>query len=105
MLKRGQLIRTLSLVALSGAMACVSPRPRVGVVYVAGRPPVDRVEVIAVAPGPAHVWIGGHWAWRGAEYVWIPGHWEMPGAGFRAWVPGHWAHDRFGWYWIEGHWR
>ena len=105
MTKRSQLLRALSIVTLAGAMACAAnPRPRAGVVYVR-EPPVERVEVIAVRPGPAHIWVAGFWAWRGADFVWIPGHWEQPRVGYRDWVPGRWVHDRFGWYFVEGHWR
>ena len=106
MIGASRLFRVLLLVAVAGSSACVAnPRPRVGIVYVSRQPPVERVEVIAVRPGAAHVWIGGHWTWRDPEFVWISGRWEMPGAGFREWVPGHWARDRFGWYFIDGHWR
>ena len=80
-------------------------RPRAGVVYVTRQPPVARVEVIGVRPGPAHVWIGGHWLWRESDFVWIGGRWEEPRAGFREWAPHRWEHDRNGWYFVEGHWR
>ena len=44
-------------------------------------PPPPRYEVIPVAPGPAHVWIAGHWVWRPErhEHVWIPGAWRYRG--------------------------
>ncbi|MFI5311097.1 MAG: hypothetical protein ACHQQ3_07695 [Gemmatimonadales bacterium] len=92
-----------SLVFASGCL--VYARPRADVVYVTRRPPPERVEVIATAPSPAHIWIAGHWAWRAPDFVWIAGRWEAPGPGFRRWEPGHWAHDRNGWFWLEGRWR
>ncbi len=73
-------------------------------VRVAVAPPAPRVEVQPVRPSPAHVWIAGHWAWRGAAHVWLPGHWVLPpGAGYR-WVPARWV-QRGGQYdFFEGHW-
>ena len=41
---------------------------------------VHRVEVQVARPSPNHIWIAGHWAWRGGAHVWIPGHWAMPPA-------------------------
>ncbi|MFI5312209.1 MAG: hypothetical protein ACHQQ3_13295, partial [Gemmatimonadales bacterium] len=89
-----------SLVLTAGCV--INPRPRTDVVYVVRRPPVERVEVISVAPSPAHVWIAGHWLWREPEFVWVGGRWDTPAPGFRRWVPGKWDHDRHGWFWIEG---
>jgi len=94
----------LSLASAAGCVAYVRP-PRVGVVYAMREPPPARVEVISVAPSAAHVWIAGHWMWRGSDYEWIGGRWEQPAAGFRRWEPGRWQHDRNGWFWEEGHWR
>jgi hypothetical protein len=106
MLKPNRLLTTLSLAALVGSAACAANgRLGVGVVYVSREPPVERVEVVTTRPGPAHVWIAGHWAWRDPEYVWIAGRWEEPRAGFHEWVRGHWDRDRRGWFWVEGHWR
>ena len=91
---------------LGASVACAAnPRAGVGVVYVGNRPPVARVEVISVRPGPAHVWIGGYWAWSARDYVWVPGRWEVPRAGFRRWESGHWEHGRRGWFWVDGRWR
>lgn len=73
--------------------------------YVVRRPPPERVEVIAVAPSPAHIWIAGHWMWREPEFVWMSGRWDVPAPGFRRWERGRWQHDRNGWFWLEGHWR
>ena len=33
--------------------------------YADEEPPPAQVEVIGVAPSATHVWVGGHWAWRG----------------------------------------
>lgn len=94
--------------ALAGPVTgcVVYARPaRVGVVYVATRPPVERVEVIPAAPAAGFIWIRGYWAYRGAEFAWVPGRWERPVEGRTVWIPHHWEHDRNGWYLVEGHWR
>jgi hypothetical protein len=85
-------------------VACAS-NPPPGAVLVVRRPPPDRVEVIGVAPGPGHLWIGGHWRWVGSDFDWVPGRWTPMERGFRHWAPGHWAHSRRGWFWAEGRWR
>jgi hypothetical protein len=97
----------LVMVLLAGASTgCVIyGRPRVGMVYVARQPPVERVEVIPAAPGVGFVWIRGWWAWRGAEFAWTSGRWERPIEGRRVWEPHHWVHDHYGWYLVEGRWR
>jgi hypothetical protein len=99
-------IRSALVIAALVLTGCVIyARPRTDVVYVVRRPPPERVEVIVVAPGPAYVWIAGHWAWREPEFFWMPGRWDRPGPGFRRWEKGRWDHDRHGWFWIEGRWR
>ena len=91
--------------ALLLAAGCVIPEP----VVVKAPPPVPplQVEVVPVQPGPGHIWIAGHWAWRGPErgYVWVPGHWEVPRSPAYVWVPGHWEPQPGGYVWLEGHWR
>lgn len=97
------------LMVLAGALsltACLGTvPPRTGVVYVSSRPPRGVVEVIAVAPSRAHVWVPGFYAWRGNAYVWVPGRYELPPRGLRRWEPARWKHDRRGWFLVEGRWR
>jgi hypothetical protein len=70
-------------------------------------PPPARVEAVPAQPGPAYVWVEGHWAWRGPRrgYVWVPGYWAVPHAPGYVWMPGYWAPRPGGYVWIEGHWR
>ncbi len=68
-------------------------------------PPVVRVEPVPLQPGPAYVWVPGHWAWRRGGYVWLPGYWAVPAAPNYVWEPGHWAPGGGGYVWIEGRWR
>ena len=96
---------TLLSRVLAGRLAACAASPPPGRVYAVRRQPPVRVEVVAVAPGPRHVWVPGQWAWRRGAYFWVPGRWVVPARGYRAWVPGHWARDRRGWYWVEGRWR
>ena len=69
--------------------------------------PVARVEVVAARPGPAHVWVAGHWNWQPdrGEYVWAPGLWAVPATPQHVWVPGHWVAHPDGHEWREGHWE
>ena len=69
--------------------------------------PAPRVEVVAVRPGPAHVWVPGYWNWRPdrGEYVWGSGLWAVPASLRHVWVPGDWAAHPEGHEWREGHWE
>jgi hypothetical protein len=71
------------------------------------RPPVARVEVISVRPGPSYVWVAGYWGWVGADYYWVPGRWTVPPQRvYTVWVSGSWDHHRGrGWHYRPGHWR
>ena len=68
-------------------------------------PPPVPAEVVPVAPGPAYVWVPGHWSWRANGYVWVPGAYVLPAQPGYVWVPAHWAPRRGGWVWVQGHWR
>lgn len=72
-------------------------------VVVKTRPPVERVEVIPVAPSAQHVSIKGHWHWNGGEWVWNPGRYELARAGFR-WIPPQYVERGGGFYFVAGHW-
>ena len=87
---------------IAAAPACASPRGRV---YVRVGPPPARVEAIAVAPGPRHVWVPGFYRWDGAAYVWMPGRYALPPRPRAVWVRPHWERSRHGWYFVAGHWR
>jgi len=97
------LLLALSLVTLSTS-ACVvrAAVPENAEIVVASPPPL-RVEGVSVAPSPNHLWIRGHWAWRGA-WVWEPGYWELGRPG-HVWVEGHWLRHRHGWVWVGGRWN
>ncbi len=102
MRRLGKLSCGLLVLAVAG---CATYEP----VMVASPPPVPppQTEVVPVQPGPAYVWVPGHWAYRGPRrgYIWVPGYWAVPHAPGYVWVPGYWAPRPGGYVWIEGHWR
>jgi hypothetical protein len=68
-------------------------------------PPQQEVVVVERRPSPHHVWIAGHWAWRG-RWVWVAGHWQRAHHQGAVWVPGHWDRMPNGrWRWMGGHWQ
>jgi len=95
----------LAVLLLSSAcvVRVVEPVVPLGAEIVTVAPPGDQLEIVTVAPGPNHVWIKGHWAWRG-RWVWEAGFWEVVRPGHR-WVDGHWTAHRHGWAWVPGHWH
>jgi hypothetical protein len=95
----------LSLVMLSTSACVVRAYPGVpaNAEIVVAAPPPPQVEAVSVAPSANHVWIRGHWAWRGA-WVWEPGYWELVRPG-HVWVEGHWMRHRHGWVWVGGRWN
>ena len=94
------LAAVLAALPLPGCSAGVS-----GAMVVRTPPPPPRAEVRPPAPGPAHVWVPGHWRWNGRRYVWVRGHWKRPPRPGAVWVPGHWIRRGGGWLWVPGHWR
>ncbi len=89
----------------AAAQAPPPAAPAPGIVETPPPAPPPRAEVAPPQPGPTHVWVAGHWAWRRHEYVWVGGHWAIPRHPGWVWVPGHWAARRHGYVWVEGHWR
>lgn len=69
-------------------------------------PPVHRVVVRPVRPGPRYVWVEEEWTPRGRRYDYHPGYWAVPDRGGAIWIKGHWyQHPNGGWAWMPGHWR
>ena len=44
-------------------------------------PPAPRYEVVPAARA-GHVWVRGHYQWRGNDYAWVPGHFVTARAGY-----------------------
>jgi len=72
-------------------------------VVVRTKPPAERVEVVPVAPSPAHVWIKGHWHWNGGEWIWTSGRYEIARPGLH-WVPAQYIERGGAFYFVAGHW-
>ena len=68
-------------------------------------PPAVRVEMQPMRPSAGHVWIAGHWAWRGGGHVWVPGHWSMPPQAGYTWEQARWVNEGGRYTFYEGHWR
>ncbi|MFZ0827806.1 MAG: hypothetical protein WAO02_10325 [Verrucomicrobiia bacterium] len=73
-------------------------------VVVAGAPPPPIVETVAIAPGPAYVWVGGGWVWRG-NWVWQSGRWMRPPHPGAVWVPHQYVYRNGVHVYIRGGWR
>jgi WXXGXW repeat (2 copies) len=70
-----------------------------------GAPPAELADPRAPPPGPAFVWIDGHWQWTEGRWAWVPGQWaEPPGRPPYAWVPARWTSDARGWTFHEPCW-
>jgi hypothetical protein len=74
-----------------------------GEVHVRVAPPVPRVEVVAVSPGPAWVWVPGYWNWNGRAYVWIGGRYVDADPGF-VWVAPRYVHRGPRVVYVRGYW-
>jgi hypothetical protein len=114
--KRWMTIAALAIVMVSAGCVVEAPAPPPPPVATAPpeivvpsypAPPPPQAEVVVVRPGPAHVWIAGHWSWQPARgaYVWAPGRWVVPASPRHVWVPGHWQRRPGGYVWVDGHWK
>src|SRR5262249_1588152 len=65
-------------------------------------PPPAQVEVVPVTPGPAYVWVPGHWGWRGGGYVGVPGAYAITAQPGWGWVAPPWAPPPGGWVGVRG---
>lgn len=101
-------MRTLLAIVTVGMLAAGGVA-RADVVVVPGvrvtvAPPPLRSEIRPAAPSTAHIWIPGHWAWRGGAHVWIGGYWALPPAPGYHWVHARWVNEGGTWVFYEGHW-
>jgi hypothetical protein len=95
----------LTLVAMAGAAQAQPRHVLVPGVRVRVPPPAMRAEVRPARPSPNHLWIDGHWAWRGGGHVWVGGYWALPPAAGYVWEPARWVNEGGNWVFFEGHWR
>jgi hypothetical protein len=99
------LFTAVMVVLFPSLAAAQSVHVVVPAVRVTVAPPPLRVEVRPVAPSPAHVWIGGHWVWRGSRHVWIAGDWARPPRSGYVWVEPRWVPQAGQWVFYEGYWN
>lgn len=65
-------------------------------------PPPPRYEA-QPRPRKNHVWVQGHWEWRGQQHAWVPGQWVKARKGHHYRQPrwdqrdGRWMMQRGGW--------
>ena len=90
------------LPGLAVAQPLFAPRP---MYRVRVAPPPMRVEVTPVAPSPNHVWIAGHWMWRGNRHVWVNGYYRMAPRPGRRWVQSRWVNQGGQWVFYDGYWQ
>jgi WXXGXW repeat (2 copies) len=105
---RLSLFRALALaaaVSLAPAVALAQIVVVVPAVRVTVAPPPLRVEAQPAAPSAGHVWIPGHWVWRGGQHEWALGHWALPPEPGYTWEAARWVSEGGQWVFYEGHWR
>ena len=66
-------------------------------------PPPVRYEVVPAAR-VGHVWVPGHWEWRGHRHIWVAGHWLRERRGYY-YTPARWVERDGGWVFYNGAWR
>jgi len=79
--------------------------PAERVVIVDAPPPAPLVEEIPGRPGPRHVWLIGHWRYRGGHYIWIHGRWAVPPRPGARFVAPHWEQRAGSYVFCEGYWQ
>lgn len=51
-----------------------------------------------------HVWVDGHWEWRGSKYRWVDGYWLQARRGYAYQQP-QWVQRNGQWTYVRGDWR
>jgi len=80
-----------------------SALPAAAAVYVEVAPPAPRYEVVP-APRVGHVWVPGHWQWRGHHHVWVRGYWMRERPGY-VYAPARWVDHGGRWAYEDGRWN
>src|SRR5687767_14122437 len=74
--KENAMLKKLLAAGLLAATIGTISVPAFAQVYVQVAPPSLRHEVVP-SPRHGHLWVPGHWAWRGHRHHWVPGHWVV----------------------------
>ena len=96
------MLKKLLAAGMLAATIGTIPVPAVAQVYVEVAPPPLRHEVVP-SHRRGHVWVPGHWVWRGYRHHWVPGHWVVARRGYRYNSP-HWSERNGRWYYESGRW-
>lgn len=95
--------RRILLGALLASSLYVAPLPSMARdIYIDVAPPPLRTERQA-ARRDGHIWVPGHWDWRGNRHVWVKGRYVRERAGYTYYAPrwqqrdGRWVLERERW--------
>src|ERR1700733_3834557 len=96
--------RTLTLIAILGALPCASfSQVSVGV-SITVAPPELPVYEQPICPAANYIWTPGYWAWGPGGYYWVPGTWVLAPAVGLLWTPGYWGWGSGAYLWHGGYW-
>lgn len=70
------------------------------------RQPAPPPPRMAHRPGArrGHIWVDGHWQWRGNRYRWVDGHWVRARSGYGYAQP-QWVQRNGRWVYVHGQWQ
>ena len=88
---------------LAGSLGTVAAPATSAVIVVRQAPPAPRVETVPEARR-GHVWVPGHYDWRGKRYVWVKGTYMRERRGYMYDAPAWEEHDGR-WHRTGGNWR
>ena len=97
------MIRKMVLAAMVAASFGNIATPATAAVVVQVAPPPPREEA-APTPRRGHVWVAGHWEWRGHHHQWVRGTWIRERRGYQ-YIQPTWAERDGRWYMERGSWR
>jgi hypothetical protein len=95
--------KLLIAAALAGSLGTVTAPAVSAVIVVRQAPPAPRVETVPAARR-GHVWVPGHWDWRGKRYVWVKGNYVRERRGYMYDQPA-WEERDGKWHRTGGNWR
>jgi len=100
MIKTGFIAAALAVASLGAATTPAAAQTSISVQI--GQPPPPRYEVVPVAR-PGHLWVPGHWEWRGNRHTWVAGYYMRARPGYYYTQP---TYVQYGnrWDYRPGHW-
>lgn len=87
---------------LASALGGIAAPASSAIVIVREAPPEPRAERVPQARR-GHVWVPGHWDWRGNRHVWVKGKYIRSRSGYVYNAP-RWEERDGGWYMARGQW-